>query len=253
MLVMMVIFFIIWRFMHIAHNLIDIDGTHTRWGVWSPKQINGDPDWSSEKSLNSFELLAYLKFASAITGDVKFEKEYKRLIDEEGYLENASHLNHKNPAWQIYFDLTMEGYLFPILLKYEKDPELKKFYENLVEEWIARQTEGENLINNLTYSLSTGKKVNVPQTIEFLKDTPLDLVDWTIDHTLREDVQIVHTPILEEVQISELPPASIRATVRWDKNPWAAIQGDPHQVREPVFWLWPYWMARYLDIIQEKK
>jgi hypothetical protein len=90
----------------------------------------------------------------------------------------------------------------------------------------------------------------VEQTIEFLKDTPLDLVDWPIDHTLREDVKVVHSPILEEVQISELPPASIRATVRWDKNPWAAIQGNPSQVREPVFWLWPYWEARYLGIIE---
>jgi hypothetical protein len=50
--------------------------------------------------------------------------------------------------------------------------------------------------------------------------------------------------------ISELPPASIRATVRRDKNPWAAVQGDPLQVRKPVFWLWPYWMARYMDIIK---
>lgn len=231
------------------YNLIDVDGTHTRWGVWSPEQLNRDPDWSSEKSLNSFELLAYLKFAAAITGDEKFEKEYRRLIDEEGYLKNASKLNNKNPAWKIYFDLTMEGYLFPILLKYEKDPELKRFYQNLANEWMENQPEGENLINNLTYALATGNKVNVPQTIEFLKDTPLDLVDWFIDHTLREDVQIVREPILEDVQVSELPPASIRATVRWDKNPWAAIQGDPLQVREPVFWLWPYWMARYLDII----
>ncbi len=232
------------------YNFIDIDGSHTRWGVWSPDQLNNDPDWSSEKSLNSFELLAYLKLAAGITENEKYEKEYRRLIDEEGYLENASHLNNKNPAWQIYFDLTMEGYLFPILLKYEKDPELKKFYEILAKEWMSRQTSGENLINNLTYALSTGKKVNVQQTIDFLKEIPLDLVDWRIDHTKREDVQIVRTPILEEVQISELPPASIRATVRWDKNPWSAVQGDPHQVREPVFWLWPYWMARYLEIIE---
>jgi hypothetical protein len=232
------------------YNLIDIDGTHTRWAVWSPDQLNHDPDWASEKSLNSFELLAYLKFAGHITGEEKYEKEYRRLIDKEGYLENASHLNSKNPAWQIYFDRTMEGYLFPILLKYEKDPKLNQFYNKLINEWMDNQPAGENLINNLTYALATGKKVNRRQTIEFLKDAPLDLVDWPIDHTLREDVQIVRSPILEEVQISELPSASERATVRWDKNPWAAVQGDPQQVREPVFWLWPYWMARYLDIIQ---
>lgn len=112
------------------------------------------------------------------------------------------------------------------------------------------QPAGENLINNLTYAFATGSTINIPQTIEFLKDAPLDLVDWPIDHTLREDVQIVRSPILEEIQISELPPASERSTVRWDKNPWAAVQGDPQQVREPVFWLWPYWMARYFNIIK---
>ncbi len=234
------------------YNFVDIDGRHTRWAVWSPEQLNGDPDWSSEKSLNSFELLAYLKFAFHITENVKYENEYRRLIDEEGYLENASHLNHKNPAWQIYFDLTMEGYLFPMLIKYETDPELKSFYQNLMDEWMAKQTAGENLYNNLAYTFVTGQKINVQQTIDFLKDAPLDLVDWRIDHTLREDVQVVRSPILEELQIDKLPPASIRATVRWDKNPWAAVQGNPSQVREPVFWLWPYWEARYLGIIENK-
>jgi len=233
------------------YNFVDVDGTHTHWAVWSPDQLNHDPDWSSERSINSFELLTYLKFAGHLTGDEKYEKEYRHLIDKKGYLENVSHLNSKNPAWQIYFDRTLEGYLFPILLKYEKDPKLKEFYRKLMDEWMANQPEGENLINNMAYAFATGKKINLPQTIDFLRDTPLDLLDWPIDHTLREDVHAVRTPILEEVQISELPPASMRSTVRWDKNPWAAVQGDLQQVREPVFWLWPYWEARFLGIIQK--
>ena len=240
---------IIDRLMETNYNFVDVDGKYTHWGVWSPDQLNRDPDWASEKSLNSFELLAYLKLAAHITGDAKYEKVYHHLIDNEGYIKNASQLNKKNPAWQIYFDRTMEGYLFPILLKYETDPALKEFYAKLIEEWMAGQESGENLINNLTYALATGKKVNTRQTLDFLIDAPLDLVDWYIDHTLREDVKIVRTPILEEIQVSVLPPASIRATVRWDKNPWSAKNGDPHQVREPVFRLWPYWMARYLEII----
>lgn len=233
-----------------GYDLVDIDGTHTRWAVWSPGKLNHDPDWASEKALNSLELLAYLKLAAHITGDDKYQKEYIRLIEKEGYLENASRLNSKNPAWQIYFDRTMEGYLFPILLKYEEDPDLRRSYEKLADEWMENQEAGENLINNFTYAFATGDKVNTRQSIDFLKDAPLDLVDWTIDHTLREDVRIVRQPILDEIQIDELPSASERSTVRWDKNPWAAVQGDPHQVREPVFWLWPYWMARYLGIIQ---
>lgn len=233
------------------YNLVDIDGQKTRWGVWSPDDLNGDPDWSSEKAINSFELLAYLKLAATILEDPGYQNEYDRLIKEEGYLDNMARINSKNPAWQIYFDRTLEGYIFPIFLKYEKDPKLKKFYEDLCDEWMAKQTTGENLINNLIYGIFRGKIVNTQQTIDFLRDTPLDLVDWTIDHTKREDVTIVRSPILEELQIAELPHASMRATVRWDKNPWAAIHGNPGQVREPVFWLWPYWMARYLNIIEE--
>lgn len=233
------------------YNLIDVDGTHTHWAVWSPDQINNDPDWASEKSLNSMELLGYLKFAYGITGDETYQKEYLRLINEKGYLENAKLVNFKNPAWQIYFDRTLEGYTFPLLFHYETDPKIKAVYQEMLEKWMADQEFGENLINNMAYTLCTGKKINVKQTIDFLKDTPLDLVEWPINHTLREDVKVVRYPILEEVQIDQLPPASIRATVRWDKNPWSAIQGNLHSMREPVFWLWPYWEARFLGIIQE--
>jgi hypothetical protein len=88
-----------------------------------------------------------------------------------------------------------------MLIKYETDPELKSFYQNLMDEWIAKQTAGENLYNNLAYTFATGKKINVQQTINFLKDTPLDLVDWHIDHTLREDVSLIRSPILEEIQL----------------------------------------------------
>lgn len=232
------------------YNLIDIDGTHTHWAVWSPDQINNDPDWSSEKSLNSLELLGYLKFAYGITGDEKYQKEYTRLIEKEGYLENARKVNEKNPAWQIYFDRTLEGYTFPLLFRYETDPKIKAVYTEMLEKWMADQKDGENLINNLAYTICTGKKINVNQTIDFLKDAPLDLVEWPIDHSLREDVKLVRYPILEEVQIDQLPPASMRATVRWDKNPWSAREGNLHAMREPVFWLWPYWEARYLGIIQ---
>lgn len=233
------------------YNFLDIDGTPTRWAVWSPDKLNRDPDWSSEKSLNSFELLSYLKFTAHITGEQKYEDEYKRLIDEEGYLKNMSQLNRKNPAWEIYFDILLEAYLFPILIKYEEDPDIKKFYENLMDEWFVKQIDGKNPLNNFVYSYTRGVTKELNNSIEFLIDTPLDLVDYNIDHTQREDVQIVRKPILEEKQINVLPPASERATVRWDKNPWAAIHGNPYTEREPVFWLFPYWMGKYLEIIVE--
>ncbi len=233
------------------YNFVDIDGKHTRWAVWSPDKLNRDPDWAPERYLNSFELLAFLKFTYHVSGQEKYENEYQRLINEEGYLDNASMVNHKNPAWDIYFDIPMAGYLFPILVKYETDPKLKKFYEDLMDEWFEKQISGHNPLNNFTYCFARNKRVEIANSVNFLIDTPLDLVDWKIDHTKREDINIVRKPILEEMQISVLPPASERATVRWDKNPWAAIHGSSYAEREPVFWLFPYWMGRYLEIISE--
>ncbi len=100
------------------------------------------------------------------------------------------------------------------------------------------------------YCYATNSKIELPSSVEFLRDTPLDLISWNIDHTKREDVRLVHEPVLDEVQVNELPPASIRATVRWDKNPWAAADGYPDMEREPVFWLLPYWIGRYLKMIE---
>ncbi len=233
------------------YNFIDVDGEHTLWAVWSPDKLNRDPDWAPERYLNSFELLSFLKFAFHITNDEKYQSEYLRLINEEGYLENISKLNNKNPAWEIYFDIPMAAYIFPILVKCEDDPKLKKYYEDLMDEWFQNQISGKNPLNNFIYCYARDKKVELKNSIDFLIDTPLDLVDWKIDHTQREDIRIVRAPILEEIQIDELPPASERAVVRWDKNPWSAIRGSARIEREPVFWLFPYWMAKHLEIIKD--
>ncbi|WP_160143712.1 regulator [Chryseolinea soli] len=236
-----------------AHHftLTDIDGQPTRWGVWSPDRLNRDPEWTPDRSLNSMEVLSFLKFAHYITGEEKFQQEYLRLIQTEGYLDNMANIPHQNPAWFIYFDVILSAYQYPILLKTETDPKLKKFYENHIDQWLERRKGDHNPLINFIYAYARQQKKELQPSVAFLTDTPLDLVDWSIDHTKREDVRVVHTPVLGEVQVDALPPASIRATVRWDKNPWGINAGDHFMEREPVFWLLPYWMGRYLGMIQE--
>ena len=74
--------------------------------------------------------------------------------------------------------------------------------------------------------------------------------DWEIDNGSREDLQIVRKPILEDIQVNELRPPSEYRSMRWDRNPYHAVGGIPTQEREPVYWLLPYWMGRYLDLIK---
>lgn len=233
------------------YNFIDVDGTHTRWGVWSPALLNHDPEWSPDRSLNSMELLSFLKLAYYVSGDEKYQNAYRGLIDEEGYLKNMAKIPDQNPAWFVYFDVILAAYQYPILLKCEKDPELLSFYEKHIDAWFKKYEADHSPLINFIYCYSRNKKSGLKASVEFLQDTPLDLVDWPIDHRQREDVHLVHYPMIDEVQVDALPPASIRGTVRWDKNPYAAMSGNPFVEREPVFWLLPYWMGRYLGMIGE--
>jgi hypothetical protein len=231
-------------------NMMDVDGTHTRWSVWSPDRLNRDPEWAPDRNQNSMELLAFLKLAFYVTNGDKYQQQYLRLIKEEHYLDNMSKIVQQDPAWFIYFDVILQAYLYPILLKCETDPQLLAFYRHHMDEWMEFRRQDKNPLINFIYCYSRNEKVELSSSIELLKDTPLDLVSWLIDHRKREDIQIVRRPVLDDEQVSELPPASIRATIRWDANPWAAVNGNPSIEREPVFWLFPYWMGRYLGMIK---
>ncbi|MGM9511430.1 ligand-binding sensor domain-containing protein [Larkinella sp. GY13] len=232
------------------YNLVDVDGKPTRWAVWSPEQLNHDPEWTPDRSQNSMEMLSFLKLAHHVTGQAKYEKEYRRLIDQEHYLDNMAQIAQQNPAWFIYFDVMLQAYVYPILIQCEKDPKLREFYEKHMDAWMERRRNDRNPLVNFFYCYARNTKTELAASVDFLVDTPLDLVNWPFDHTKREDVRISRHPVLDELQINELPPASIRTVVRWDKNPWSAINGDPGIEREPVFWLLPYWMGRYLKMIE---
>lgn len=236
----------------IAHdyNMVDIDGTHARWSVWSPTMLNNDPEWRPDQSENSMELLAFLKLAFYMTGKQKYQQQYLRLIREEHYLDNVARLTEQNPGWFIYFDVMMQSYLYPILIRCETDPSLKAWYQQHMDNWMKFRKGDHNPQINFFYDFTREKQEQLDPSIEFLIDTPLDLVSWSIDHTRREDIRLVHEPVLDDLEVSELPQASIRATVRWDSNPWTAVNGNPNIEREPVFWLLPYWLGRYLSLIK---
>lgn len=232
-------------------NFADVDGKPTRWSVWSPDQLNRDPEWLPDRNQNSMEILAFMKLAHYMTGNEKYQKEYLRLIEKEHYLDNMKDVTRQNPAWLIYFDVVLQAYLYPILIHCEKDPERLKFYKTHLGEWFEKRKDDHNPLINFIYNYCLDRKAELRNSVDFLTDTPLDLVDWPIDHRKREDISVVRTPVMEDEQVNQLQPASIRMTVRWDKNPWTISGGNPQVEREPVFWLLPYWMGRYLGMISK--
>ena len=230
--------------------LTGVDGKHTKWGVWSPQSLNHDPEWSPEKALNSLEILSFLKFAYQITGFERYQEAFLKLIREEGYLENANMLHHTDPAWKTYFDIYLALYIYPPLLNYEQDPDLKYAFRRHLDLWFEQYKKVKSPLVNFTYNYLTGGYDELDHSIFFLQDAPLDLVDWQIDNGRREDLRVVREPVLEVLQVHELRPPSEYRTMRWDRNPYVTVGGSPSQEREPVYWLLPYWMGRYLDLIK---
>src|SRR5262249_2897737 len=70
-------------------TLVGHTGRKTRWGVWAPELLNGDPNWAPERPLNSLEILSFLKVAGHITGDDKYARVADELINRHHYLLNA--------------------------------------------------------------------------------------------------------------------------------------------------------------------
>lgn len=65
---------------HIVSNgykLIDITGQPTRWGVWSPDQLNLNQSWADEHGLNSLQMLTFLLSAFHVTKNNSYWNTWK--------------------------------------------------------------------------------------------------------------------------------------------------------------------------------
>lgn len=234
-----------------GYVLKDIDGTHTQWGVWSPEKLNGDPDWAAERGINSAEILSYLKLAYHVSGDERYQKEYLSLLHDHGYAENVKRAKTFEPMWITHIDDELLALVWPVLLLHEDDPELRQLYLDSFDVWYSSIEYDRSPFFNFMYTELSGKKAHFADSMEFLREAPLDLINWTVDNTKREDLQVVRVPQLESRQTSRLVPVSERGVVRWDKNPWDAIKGDGGRSEwTPVYWLLPYWMGRYHGYIE---
>lgn len=237
-----------------GYTIRDLDGIHTRWGVWAPESVKNDPDWRVEGVNKTFEILSYLKASYHITGDEKYQREYIKLIEEHGYAEIARRPKSYGRSERTHIQDDLIAMATPALLTYETDPELHAmFMEGIT--WAYQTIEhDQNIYFNFTYGMAGGTNFHLEESVAFMRDQPLDLRQWTIDNSKREDITFSRHPMLRPMQTDRMLPPSERGVMRWDKNPWAAISGDFHDAQghresSGVFWLLPYWMGRYYGFI----
>lgn len=242
----------------IAHDYTLVDpetGVYTRWGVWNEDILRENHDWWVESFINRFEVLAYLRIAYAMTGGQKYLEEHDRFIREYNYKEFLRRPKAHRISEQSRIDDGMVYELGPILYELETDPELKALLKEGLT-WVYGFVEDDQSpYFNFAMAQVDGAGTHLDQSIAFLRDQPLDLRQWVVDNSVREDIALVRRPMQDSLQTSRMLPPSERGVMRWDKNPWEYISGDfPEEdgrlESSGVFWLMPYWLGRYLGYIE---
>jgi streptogramin lyase len=232
-----------------GYVLKGIDGTHTKWGVWSPEKLNNDPDWAPERGVNSVEILSYLKLAFHVSGESRYQKEYLKLLHEHDYAGNVRHAKTTNPTWRTHIDDELLALAWPCLM-HEDDPKLRRLFRESLDHWYAAVKADCSPFFEFIYGACSGQTPQLQISVDYLRDASLDLVRWTVDNSRRQDIRIVRIPEWENLQTNRLLPPSERGVIRWDENPWKAVQGDGgHTESDGVWWLLPYWMGRHYGYI----
>ncbi|HEV8482288.1 MAG TPA: hypothetical protein VGV87_01910 [Blastocatellia bacterium] len=235
------------------YNLTDLHGGPTRWGRYDEAYFETD-DGREERALRSLELLSHLKVAYHMTGNSRYDREYRKLIGEMNYHKNTTtYLKLREELNYSDEELAMLSY-YP-LFRYEKSPELLRVYrEGLEQWWVNIQREDNPLWIFIYASCNPGKRVPLKAAERTLYRIPMDLVKWSVKNSHRRDVPLDTSPERHDrVQTSRLLPADERRVMKWNGNPFqlddqAAGRGED----DGAFFLLPYWLGRYHGFLTGK-
>ena len=253
---------------HILKNnlyLIDYDGKPTMWGKWNPEYVNAFPVNVGDRKLNSSNIIAMLQTAYHFTKKEKYKTKALELMTKYGYLENMmrpmsvigkapedadEHSKHMSDGWN-HSDDEMYFLGYWGLYRYALNDTLKaKYKEQIIDHWQAERPEKEGAWNIFT-ALTGTEEFDLKETIWYLQEHPLDLIDWEIKNSHRKDVEMMEQNFRKQTTKEVLPPDE-RPIQRHNGNMFNLDRthgngGSEHSAGD--IWLLPYWMGRYLGVI----
>ncbi len=251
--------------------LHDHDGTPTRWAVFSPERLNGDPDWWAERGLNSLSILAYLRAGEHITGDPRYAAAARELIERHAYAANVRAPKvHDGPGTGNQSDDQLAFLGFYTLLGYERDPALRAvFAHTFYRYWLHESAER----NPLFYVMARARLAGAAygdafehgpvwredpgwrrDAVDSLSRYPLDRVDWPVRNSHRLDVVRLRGSSPERprghLRDGRVLPIDERFVDHWNHDPWALDQGgEGKRLADATSFLLPYYMALHHGVI----
>ena len=232
---------------HIVSNgyyLVDVDGHPTTWGKWSPKYFAEDHE---DSALNALELLSFLKTTAHITGDERYEAEYRKVAHDLGYATLILRL-HKVRKEVNYSDEELAMLPFYGLFRYERDPAMLDAYRQALDDWW--QNMQRELCPLWTFIYLTGRpdaKVDLEGAVWTLYRMPIDLVDWDVKNSHRPGIEWTGEPDRHgRREARTLLPPDERPVMRWNANPFVVDGGrGGRSESDGGAFLLPYWLGRH--------
>lgn len=258
------------------YTLVDHDGKPTRWAIFNPEEINYNSDFWQERGMNSLSILTYLKVAEHITGDPKYAKAARTLIEAHAYATNTLIIKtHLGQGAGNQSDDEMIFMNYYSLLKYEKDPNLrKKYLMGFYSHWQNETAEMNPVFHFLYAATGMGQKFGdshgmtdlsptgswLEDSIETLERQPLDRVDWPLRNSHRKDL----VPLGEHVREKgpkpvagyrvngKVLPIDERYVGHWNHDPWRLdFNGSGKSLGDGAMYLLPYYMGLYHGLIKD--
>jgi hypothetical protein len=250
---------------HIIDNnyyFVDADGKPTLWGRWNPEYINWYPQTVSDRKLGSTTIIAGLQLGYALTGKSLYKKEAMRLMNEYGYLKNIMVECKKiqvTPGY-VHMGVTMgDGWnhsddemaflTYWVLYHYAFTDTLKKQYAVAIKDhWQAELPERDGLWNLI--AKGTAGVYDKESTMWYLHEFPIDLVRWSVKNSQRKDLEFLPENLRGQTTKIQIPLGE-QPMHRHNTNPFQLDGGDGGRAElAGDEYLLPYWMARYLKVIQ---
>ncbi|WP_246859461.1 hypothetical protein [Spirosoma sp. KCTC 42546] len=244
--------------------LIDFDGKPTLWGKWNPTYVNGFPTNVGDRKINSSNIIAFLQAAYHFTGKPVYKEKAYELMQKHGYLENLmrpmSEIGKAPPGSDDWAKMLSEGWnhsddemyflAYWPLYRYAFTPELKANYREAIKDhWQAERPEKDGLWN-LCYAMTGAKTFDLPETVWYLQEFPLDMIEWPVMNSHRKDIELVPENFRGQTTKEVLPPDE-RPELKHNRNLFKLDR--PGKVVSELSagdsFLLPYWMGRYLGAI----
>ncbi len=253
---------------HIVSNdlyLIDFDGKPTQWGKWNPDYVNSRPLMNGDRKLNSSNIIGMLQTAYYFTKKEKYKSKAFELMNEYGYFENlmrpmgqigsvpddADKLSKMLSGSWNHSDDEMYFVGYWGLYHYAFNDTLKaKFKEAIIDHWEIERPEKEGAWNIMT-ALTGTPDFDLDEAVWYLKEHPMDLIDWSIMNSHRKDIELLEPNFRRQTTKEVLPPDE-RPVQRHNGNMFNLDRAGGNGISEHSagdIWLLPYWMGRYLGVI----